>query len=207
MTEIPNVKPNSNRYREKEKSKDEHRVSKVTKGAVKKKEATTLQKFAKSFLPEDAKSMKDYVAEETPGLIKWILRKLAMHFLDIYFPESGQYYRGPDGRRSSTTAFRYDTIRGGNSSVLGVRERNTNQVYEYQNIYFDEYGDAEDVLDGLYDCIQRYERASVFDMYDLSGVSANATDRNYGWTDLRGTKIVATRDGYTLTLPRALPLN
>lgn len=208
MTEIPNIKPNSNRYREQKSSEEGHRVDKVVKGSVKKNQTTALQKFTKAFVPEDAKSIKEYVADEAPGLIQSFLRRLFQNVLDTYLPENGRSYRNSSSGYfpGSNSAFRYDAIRGGNTSNYGIRSRNVNTVYEYENICFDEYGDAQDVLDGLYDCLGRYEKVRVFDLYDLAGVATNSTDRNYGWTDLRGTRIISTRDGWMIDLPRAIPL-
>lgn len=204
MAEIPNITPNSKKYREKK--DEEHRVKKVTKGTTKKNQESSLQKFTKAFIPEDAKSVKDYVVEEAPGFIMSFLRRLFQNLLDTYLPENGRYSGGGRSYRSGTnSAFRYDTIRAG-SSTGAVKSRNTNTVYEYENVTFEIYEDAQDVLDGLYDCLERYEKVRVFDLYDLAGVATNATDRNYGWTDLRGSRIVSVREGWVIDLPRAIPL-
>ena len=206
MAEIPNINPNSNKYREKSK-KEDYRLEKITKGTVKKSQSSSLQKFTKAFIPEDSKSIKDYIIEESPNLIKSFLRRLFQNLLDSYLPENGRY--GPSnksifGTRNSGT--RYDAIRVGGSAGTGIKTRNVNTVYEYENVTFQIYEDAQDVLDNLYDCLERYEKVRVFDLYDLAGVSANAVDRNYGWTDLMGTRIISTKDGWVIDLPRAIPL-
>lgn len=208
MAEIPNIKPNNTKYRAEKKKEEEHRVEKVAKGKVQKKSETSVQKFAKAFVPQDAKSIKDYVLEESPGLIVSFLRRFLQNMLDTYFPDKGGYgysRGGSLGMRNSAT--RYDNvIRTGAATGTGVKTRNTNTVYEYENVVFNDYADADEVLDGLYDCLQRYEKVRVFDLYDLAGVAANATDRNYGWVDLRGSRVVSTRDGWVIDLPRAVPL-
>ncbi len=207
MAEIPNIKPNSTKYREQKKKEEEHRLAKVTKGVAKKQQETTLQKFTKAFVPEDAKSIKDYVIEEAPGFIMSFLRRIFQNFLDTYLPENGRYSDRRSSFRGTNSTVRYDNIRGsGVTSGVGVKSRNTNSVYEYENITFEDYGDAEEVLEWMYDSLQRFEKVSVFDLYDLAGVAANASDRNYGWVDLRGTKIVSTREGWVIDLPRAIPL-
>ena len=206
MVEIPDFKPNSSKYREQQKKEEEHRLTKVTKGGAKKNEETSLKKFTKAFIPEDAKSIKDYVVEESPGLIKSFLRSMFLNLLDTYFPDTGRYFGRALGSRSTNTTTRYDTIIRANGSNGAVKARNTNTVYEYQNVTFEEYADAEEVLDNLYECLRKYEKVTVFDLYDLAGVAANATDRNYGWVDLRGTKVVSTREGFIIDLPRAISL-
>lgn len=209
MAELPNFKPNSNKYREKNSTNPEveHRVSKVAKGVTKKSQASSFQKFAKAFLPEDAKSIKDYVIEETPGFIMGFLRRLLQNILDTYLPENGRYSsRGSSVFRSGGSGIRYDTIRTGASTGGGVKSRRTNTVYEYENVVFEDYADAEEVLDHLYDCLEQYEKVRVFDLYDLAGVAAKSTDRDYGWTDLRGTHIISVKEGWVIELPRAIPL-
>ena len=206
MAEIPNIKPNSNKYRDQHKTEDDHRLTKVTKGVAKKSQPSTFQKFTKAFIPEDAKSIKDYVVDEAPGFIQSFLRRLIQNILDTYLPENGKYSSRGGGLRSGNSNFRYDTIRTGASTGLGIKSRNTNTVYEYETVTFEDYADAQDVLDNLYECLQRYEKVRVFDLYDLAGVMANATDRNYGWTDLTGSRIISTREGWVIDLPRAIPL-
>lgn len=79
--------------------------------------------------------------------------------------------------------------------------------YDYSDIVLDERSDAEDVLNRLEECISAYEIVSVADLYDLVGISSSYTDNKYGWKDLRSARIVATRDGYLLKLPKARPLD
>lgn len=61
--------------------------------------------------------------------------------------------------------------------------------------------EAVDILDALRDNILEYGTASVADYYDLLGEATEYTDNQWGWTDLRFTKIQATRGGYIVQLP------
>ena len=206
MIEIPDVKPNSNKYREQEKKEsNEHKIAKVTKGAVKKNQSSSIRKFTKAFIPEDAKSIKEYVIEETPGLIQSFLRRLIQNILDAYLPENGKYSGPSGGLRRSNSRTRYDSISSGSGSSI-LKSRTTNSVYEYDEITFEFYEDAQNTLDGMYEWRSRCEKVSVFDLYDLAGYPTKATDRNYGWTDLRGAKIISVKEGWVIDLPRAIPL-
>lgn len=66
--------------------------------------------------------------------------------------------------------------------------------------------EAETVLDRLFALIQKYDTATVADLYELIGVTPNYTDNKYGWTDIRDADIARVRDGYVLDLPRPEPL-
>ena len=79
--------------------------------------------------------------------------------------------------------------------------------YNYDSIILNTRSEAEDVLLALQDIIDTYSMASVADLYDLVGVIGAYTDNKYGWTDITGSRPNHTRDGWSLDLPRAVPLN
>lgn len=207
MMEIPNIKPNSNKYREQNKKEDEHRLTKVTKGKVKKNQSSMIRQFTKAFIPEDAKSIKEYVIEETPGLIQSFLRRLFQNILDAYLPENSRYSSYGGGLRARNSRTPYNSISSGSSSSSGMtKSRITNSVYEYDEITFEFLEDAENTLNGMYEWLSRCEKVTVFDLYDLAGYPAKATDRNYGWTDLSGVRIIPIKEGWVIDLPKAIPL-
>ena len=48
----------------------------------------------------------------------------------------------------------------------------------------------------------------VADLYDLAGITCrNYTANRYGWTDIQSAKVIRTREGYTLQLPRTVQIN
>ena len=64
------------------------------------------------------------------------------------------------------------------------------------------------VLDQLEAAINQYQIVSVADLYDLAGITCRSyTANKYGWTDLQSAKVVRTRDGYILQLPRTVQIN
>ncbi len=77
---------------------------------------------------------------------------------------------------------------------------------ECQEVLFENRKSADDVLDNLRWVISKYGHATLADFYDLAGVRALYENCKFGWTSLRGAKIVCTRNGYTIELPRATPL-
>jgi hypothetical protein len=52
-----------------------------------------------------------------------------------------------------------------------------------------------------------YGQASISDLYELVGITANFTDNKWGWTDLRSSSVSRARDGYLLNLPRPILLD
>lgn len=68
--------------------------------------------------------------------------------------------------------------------------------------------EAEECIDRLTDLIQRYDFASVKDLYEMLGVTPEYTDDKWGWTDLRtaGVKYIPNPKGYLLDLPKPEPI-
>jgi hypothetical protein len=62
--------------------------------------------------------------------------------------------------------------------------------------------DAEMVLDGLIEKIDRHRFVTVRDLYTLLGWATNYTDEYRGWSQLGEVQIIQTREGYILRLPR-----
>jgi hypothetical protein len=73
--------------------------------------------------------------------------------------------------------------------------------HDFDEIVLDERSEAEEVLDRLFDVVNKYESATVADLYDLVGLPSTHADYKWGWTDLRGAGVSRIRDGYLLDLP------
>lgn len=63
--------------------------------------------------------------------------------------------------------------------------------------------DAENVIEELAKMIERYEVASVADLYELVGLPSAHTDNKWGWAQLKYANVRQTRDGYLIELPPA----
>ena len=78
--------------------------------------------------------------------------------------------------------------------------------YSYDDIIVETRGEAEAVLSRMDEMMEEYEVVRVADLYDLVGITGDYTDNRYGWTNIRNAEIVRVRDGYTIKMPRALPI-
>lgn len=79
--------------------------------------------------------------------------------------------------------------------------RRSRAQHEFDEIILGTRVEAEEVLDRLYDILNKYETASVADLYELLDITANPVDEKWGWDDLRGSGVIRRRDGYLLNLP------
>lgn len=79
--------------------------------------------------------------------------------------------------------------------------------FDFDEIILPTRVEADQVLERMFDLLDKYEIVTVADLYDLVGVDSNYTDEKYGWEDLRGADVDRlSRGGYLLDLPRPEPL-
>lgn len=194
----------SNSYKSKEEKKadvPEKKVEKVISGTARTKKKSEFSKFANTFISEDIQSVKDYILMDVlvPAVKKAISDVVTNGIDMILYGESGS-------KRSSSTASKisyrsyYDRPND--------REYHRSSGFDYDDILLDSRGEAESVLDRMDELISTYHVVSVADFYELADITnENYMNNKYGWKDIRSAKIVRTRDGYMIRMPRALPID
>ena len=200
----------SNSNKSKQQTAQAPPVASVAKGKV--IEKTPAKKAMDNFFAEDMKGVGTYIFKDVliPG-IKRILSTAIKGAVDTAFYGTGARFddaRGPrrPGQMVDYTQRNYFDGRDRSYGNTPVQTR----TVSIDNIIFESYGEAQDVVHGLQSLISQYGIASVAQMYDLAGVSimGDYTKHNYGWTDLNSanTRIIETREGYILDMPKALPI-
>ena len=208
MADITNeYKPNSNRYKKEQKEKErEKRVKEpVATGKVTTKKPSAFRKLTDEIISEDARNVKSYVLGEVliPA-IKKAISDIVTDGIDMIL--YGGTKKGAKRSGAGHVSYRnYYDDRGGRST------RDTRPLtvdrYSFNDIVLDTRGEAEDVLDRMYELIDTYGLVRVADLYDLVGITGNYTDNKYGWMSLQNADIVRVRDGYMIKMPRAVPID
>lgn len=200
-----NYPDNSHSAREQQKERSsERKLEKVVTGGATKRKKTEVRKFAGLFIPEDVEDIKSYILRDViiPGIKNGIADAVSI----ILFGNTGKLGRSSKSSASKTSYQRYyrderDDSRSSNRSATAAG-------YDYDDILFDDRGDAELVLEQMQEAINQYDVVSVADYYDLAGVSnTNYSANRYGWVDIYSAKVVRTRDGYVIQLPRPKQIN
>lgn len=202
MEEYPS---NSYKSRKEQKvEKPEKKIESVVSGRVKTKKKSEARKLADIFISEDIANVKSYVVMDVliPA-IKKAISDIVTNGIDmILYGETGRSRKSSTASKISYSSYYKSSGDHPRESIGRVRNG-----FDYDDIIFDNRGDAEAVLSALEDIIDQYGVASVGDLYDLAEVStSNYAVNNYGWTDLHNASAMRVRDGYILKLPRALPL-
>ncbi len=210
--EIQNYPPNSHKYKEEQKKKNEQiaekRVTeKVVTGTVKRKKKGFFDKFMGNIISEDAPSVKSYIfGDVLIPAIKKAISDIVTDGIDIIL--YGESKRGRGRSTSDRVSYRnyYD---GGsyNRPRMNERQAITASQYSYDDIILPSRGEAEDVLARMDELIDAYGLVRVADLYDLVGITGNYTDNKYGWTNITRAEIIRTRDGFMIKMPRAIPID
>lgn len=199
---MPEYQSNSHRTKElaaQEKS-DERRTEKVVTGSTKLRKKSTLTKMANAFLPGDVDDVKRYVLRDV--LIPTIKRTISDVVDMLLGVNTTPRSSSPAGTRVSYRSY-YDA-RNDRRESTALRTRST--PYSYDDVVFDRYDDAAEVLLRMRELVSRFDAVSVADLFDMTGHAGNYTDNKYGWTDLSDARIERVSDGYIIRLPRPIVL-
>jgi len=184
-------------------SPPDKKLEKVVSGETKTRKKSEVKKFANIFVPEDVENVKSYILIDVivPGIKNAIADAVSI----MLFGEAGRL-GGRNNKGSRASYQRYYDDRRDDRRDYG-RPRAVSG-FDYDDIVFDTRGDAALALDQMESAINQYSLVSVADLYDLAGITCRSyTANKYGWTDLRGAKVVRVRDGYILELPRTVQIN
>lgn len=196
-------KSNSHRSKEQqENAAPEKRTEKVVNGIVKQRKKTGLSRAADTFLPGDVNSVKSYILMDVlvPS-IKRAISDIVCNGINMLLGEPNRGRNGNAGTKVSYRSYYQDK-----DDRPAYNRPRVQAQYSYDDIIFDNRGDAEAVLDRMEELLDRFDVVSVADLFDLAGISCQYTDNKYGWTDLRSAHVERVRDGYVISLPRATSL-
>lgn len=185
-----------------ENNKVEKRAEKVVHGKVKTK-TNNARKLTDIFISEDVSNVKNYILMDVivPSI------KKAVYDLIVGTLDMSLYGGRGGGKRPTADKISYRDY--SNVSRRDERSYGTTRTasgYSYDDIVVETRGEAESVLARMDEIMEEYEQVRVADLYDLVGISGDYTDNKYGWTNIRNARVVRTRDGYKIEMPRAIAL-
>lgn len=204
--DMPEYQSNSHRTKElaAQEKPAERRTEKVVTGGTKLRKKSALTKTVNAFLPGDVDDVKRYVLMDVlVPTIKRTISDVVRNAVDMLLgvnttPRSSS----PAGTRVSYRSY-YDA-RDDRRESTALRPRST--PYSYDDVVFDRYDDAAEVLLRMRELVSRFDAVSVADLFDMTGHAGNYTDNKYGWTDLSDARVERVSDGYIIRLPRPIVL-
>ncbi|MGL4451394.1 MAG: hypothetical protein ACRCTZ_09410 [Sarcina sp.] len=194
-------KSNSHASKSKPEICEKKKIEKVTTGVTKTKKKSGSSGFASIFLAEDVTNVKSYILEEVllPAAKKAI-SDIVTNGVDMLLYGEVKPKGKEKGSKVSYSGYYKDR------DHRDVSRNRTRKGYDYEEIIFESRGDAESVLDSMFELLDNYDVVSIGDYYDLSGKTGNYIDNKYGWTGLRNADVQRTREGYVINLPRVVEI-
>lgn len=182
-------------------------IEKVVTGPVKSRKVSEIRKFADIFIARDIDSIKSYIFSDVliPAIKKAVSDIVGNGIDMLLYGETGVTKKSNSTNASRVSYKNYYDRATPDSTQQRVRAGG----YSYEDVIFENAGDALEVLDSLKELILKYGVASVSDVYDLAGVpDKNWTSNNYGWSDVSTAVPMRLRDnsGYIIKFPKPMPL-
>lgn len=207
----------SNSKINKEASMPEKRVQKVISGKVVERKKSLSTKFAEIVMGEgsDMHSVIGYVLNDVliPNAKSTISDMVSSGIEMLFFgTTSGKRNRSSGGRDKARTSYSNyykddyrDRDRNRDREADRDRDRSKNRArHNFDDITLETRGEAEEVIESLMELVDKYEVASVADLYALVDIASAYTDQDYGWSNLttQNTSIRRVREGFILELPK-----
>ena len=190
-------------------SEEKPKIEKVVEGTVVQRKKGLGAKFREAFMVEDSGSVLVYIVQDVlvPAAKNTILEVFSQGLERSLYGETRRHAAGRPGGGGGYTAYH----RAREPYSAGGRElsRQARATHDFRDVILQTRADADEVIDGLRELADRFNVASVQDLYDLVGVTGEYTDNKWGWyaEDLRRAGVRPVRGGYLLELSRPDPIN
>lgn len=198
---------NSHKKSEK-KEKPEKKIEKVVTGEVVSQKPPLRRRFKDIFFGGDFTGVARYVAADVllPAVRNLIVDASTESIRRMVYGGSTQSHRRmPDMRP------RVQYNNPINRSAVDPRARgvnlpdqppyHTHRREEPNEIIIVSREEADLVVERLIDIVDKYDVASLADLYDLVGLPSTHTDNKWGWTYLNNITVRQVRNGYLIDLP------
>ena len=203
------VNPSAQKTREPVSEKKQ--LKKIITGSVVTKKKSLGKKFWETFFGEgeNFSSVSQYVIHDVivPAIKDLVADTVKGGIEMMLFGDTKGSRTRRDGNRSFVNYGGVNTSRDRDRNRF--TQTNRRARHNFDDIVLESRGEAEEVLSVLVELIDSdYRQATVADLYNLVGVSANFTDDKWGWTDLSQASVVRARSGgYLLSLPKTVLLD
>lgn len=208
--------PNTRSKRVRDPKEIEKKVEKVVTGTVARRKKPLGKRFMETFVGGEAKGVGHYVLFEViiPAVKDVTADAVSQAIERMLFGEARSSSRRTGSRPGSSSGHvSYNRYASSTPWNKDRREeprnvsRRARASHDFDEIILATRGEAEEVVDRLFDLIARYEQATVSDLYELVGIVGSFTDEKWGWIDIRGAGVTRVTSGYLLDLPKPEPLD
>ncbi len=184
-------------------SKPEPKKAAVAQGKL--KEDTVVEKGVKRFFGGDPKDVLMYMLTDVlvPALKDTFVDMVVGGTKRMVYGMGASDYRPSSPRlvRCDNPSYSQNTNYNAMSSNRRVIDSTVRERHDFSKVVFLDRPAAESVLTAMNDYIQQYGVVRVKDFYEFAGITAEYTDQNWGWHDIRGSRVRSIYGGYIVELP------
>ena len=184
-------------------SQQQRKVTSVVDAKPKLQKEPLGKKVKRIFFSEDVDNVGSFIfIDVLVPAIKDLLASIVENTVNVALFGSGSTRRSylSRGNPQQRANLYWNSSVGNQRPYSNERPRSANN---FREIIYETQADASRVLDGMMELVSSYGLASIADLYSFSNLSSdNYTNNDYGWTNLRGSRVVRVRDGYILELPK-----
>lgn len=205
---VNNYSSNSDKSKNKATTKpEEKKIEKVVTNSATTKKRGFLKRVTDDLNVDDLKKNNARILVDVflPDMKRAIHNFISSAIDSLFYP--GESERG--GRRSTASKVSYQRYydRREESDRRYAYSSRRNQP-DYDEIIFADRVDAELVLDSMEECIEEYGVVTVAELFELADIpNDNYTLEKFGWSSLSSAKVVRSRDGYFLKLPKPMAID
>lgn len=183
---------------------EEKKIERVTTSDPTRRKKGLAKQFQSTFFGGDFKTASNYVVFGVliPAAKEALVEAGSAGFEKLIFGDSkrrgGMRSGGPLGYVS------YNRMGQSQQSPAVARPALTQRgraQHDFDEIVLESRQEAEAVLDQLYDLLSKYDEVTVSDLYELTGIKSTHVDKQWGWSNLKGSGVSRVRGGYLLDLP------
>jgi hypothetical protein len=192
-------------------------IEKVVEGKVLRQKKPLSRKLTELFVGGDSRTVGSYVLYDVllPALKDMVadagsqgLERMLYGEIKSTSRRTG-YSRGYNTSRVNYNRLSFSPVGSSNKGrdVLRSPSKRARANHDFDEIILETRVEAEEVIYNLFDLIEKYQSATVRDLYELVGAESHFTDDKWGWVDIRGSGVRRVPRGYLLDLPRPEPLD
>ena len=191
------------------KEKETKQLERVTMNEVTRRKQPLGRRFLSTFIAGDPKKVtQDVIMEVLIPAARDLITDVVTRAFEQWVYGDSKSARSRPSRPSGTGGYvsynRFSSSSG--SSILNRREeerRPSRDIPSVDDLVVGTRAEAETVIDRMFDIVNRWEQASVHDLYELVGITGEPIHQNWGWTNMEGSNFRRVGTGeYLLIFPK-----
>jgi hypothetical protein len=187
------------------------KLKRITSGEVRTRKRSVRKQFQEAFVVGDMRTAIEYMLFEValPSMRDAVVDSLTSGIERLFTGDGRRRGAGPSPSGQAPYV-NYGNMFGRSAGLLASPQRSVSPRgrarHNFSEIVLSTRAEAEEVIDQMFEVIERWGEVSVADLYELLGVAADHTDQKWGWRNIGGATVRRVRDGFLLDLPNPEPI-